>query len=140
MVGGTVGEVVESRNAAFAAGDNVVGGGGWQQYAVVDAAGTAMLRKVDTTRVPLSAYLGAVGMPGVTAWVGLTMIIAPKAGETVVVSAASGAVGGVWASWPRRAAAAWWASPAAPTSAPTWWTNWVSTPASTTSSTATWRR
>jgi NADPH-dependent curcumin reductase CurA len=95
MVGGTVGEVIESRNPAFAAGDHVVGGGGWQQYAVVDAAGTAMLRKVDTTRVPMSAYLGAVGMPGVTAWVGLTMIIAPKAGETVVVSAASGAVGGV---------------------------------------------
>jgi hypothetical protein len=52
-----------------------------------------VLRKVDTTQVPLSAYLGAVGMPGVTAWVGLTQIIEPKAGETVVVSAASGAVG-----------------------------------------------
>jgi hypothetical protein len=54
-----------------------------------------MLRKVDARRIPLSAYLGAVGMPGVTAWVGLTQIIAPKAGETVVVSAASGAVGSV---------------------------------------------
>ncbi len=93
MVGGTVGEVVESRHAAFAAGDKVVGMGGWQQYAVVDGAAPGMLRKVDTTHVPLSAYLGAVGMPGVTAWVGLTQIIAPKAGETVVVSAASGAVG-----------------------------------------------
>ena len=55
----------------------------------------AMLRKVDTTHIPLSAYLGTVGMPGVTAWYGLVKIIAPKAGETVVVSAASGAVGTV---------------------------------------------
>ena len=54
-----------------------------------------MLRKVDTTHIPLSAYLGTVGMPGVTAWYGLNKIIAPKAGETVVVSAASGAVGTV---------------------------------------------
>ena len=52
-----------------------------------------VLRKVDTTQIPLSAYLGAVGMPGVTAWYGLTQIIEPKAGETMVVSAASGAVG-----------------------------------------------
>ena len=95
MVGGTVGEVVESRSPAFAAGDHVVGGGGWQQYAVVEGPGLAMMRKVDTRHVPMSAYLGAVGMPGVTAWVGLQMIIAPKEGETVVVSAASGAVGGV---------------------------------------------
>jgi hypothetical protein len=95
MVGGTVGEVVESRNAAFKAGDHVVGGGGWQQYSVVPGTHTAALRKVDTSRVPLSAYLGAVGMPGVTAWVGLTSIIEAKAGETIVVSAASGAVGSV---------------------------------------------
>jgi hypothetical protein len=54
-----------------------------------------VLKKVETTHVPLSAYLGAVGMPGVTAWYGLNRIIEPKAGETVVVSAASGAVGGV---------------------------------------------
>ena len=95
MIGGTVGEVVESRHPGFAAGDQVVGMGGWQQYSVVDAGQPGMLRKVDTTHVPLSAYLGAVGMPGVTAWVGLTQIIEPKAGETVVVDAASGAVGGV---------------------------------------------
>jgi NADPH-dependent curcumin reductase CurA len=94
MIGGTVGEVVESRHPGFAAGDRVVGMGGWQQYSVVDAGQPGMLRKVDTTHVPLSAYLGAVGMPGVTAWVGLTQIIEPKAGETVVVDAASGAVGG----------------------------------------------
>jgi NADPH-dependent curcumin reductase CurA len=95
MIGGTVGEVVESRHPGFAVGDKVVGMGGWQQYAVVDGAAAALLRKVDDSKVPLSAYLGAVGMPGVTAWVGLTMILAPKPGETVVVSAASGAVGGV---------------------------------------------
>ena len=94
MIGGTVGEVVESRHPGFAAGDTVVGMGGWQQYSVVDATQLGMLRKVDTTHIPLAAYLGAVGMPGVTAWVGLTQIIAPKEGETVVVDAASGAVGG----------------------------------------------
>ena len=93
MLGGTVGEVLESRHPGFAAGDSVVGAGGWQQYALVQGAGLAAWRKVDVSRVPLAAYLGAVGMPGVTAWVGLSMIIAPKAGETVAVSAASGAVG-----------------------------------------------
>jgi NADPH-dependent curcumin reductase CurA len=95
MQGGTAGEVVQSKNDNFKAGDKVVGAGGWQLYQKVDAAQRGMLRKVDTSRVPLSAYLGAVGMPGVTAWYGLTKIIEPKAGETVVVSAASGAVGGV---------------------------------------------
>ncbi len=95
MQGGTVGEVVASKSAAYQVGDKVVGGGGWQQYQLVDAQAQAMMRKVDTTHVPLSAYLGAVGMPGVTAWVGLMTIIEPKAGETVVVSAASGAVGAV---------------------------------------------
>jgi len=93
MQGGTVGEVVESRNAKFATGDKVVGFGGWQEYSVVDGNQPGMLRKVDTTHVPLSHYLGAVGMPGVTAWYGLVKIIEPKAGQTIVVSAASGAVG-----------------------------------------------
>ena len=96
MIGGTVGEVVESRNARFAVGDKVVGMGGWQEYSVVDAVQPGALRKVDTTQVPLSHYLGAVGMPGVTAWYGLVKIIAPKAGETVVVSAATGAVGSAY--------------------------------------------
>lgn len=91
--GGTVGEVVESRHPKFAVGDKVVGFGGWQEYGVVDANQPGVLRKVDTTHVPLSHYLGAVGMPGVTAWYGLVKIIAPKAGETLVVTAASGAVG-----------------------------------------------
>lgn len=97
MGGGTVGEVVESRNAKFAVGDKVVGMGGWQQYSVVDANQPGALRKVDTTHVPLSAYLGAVGMPGVTAWYGLVKIIEPKTGETMVVSAATGAVGSAFA-------------------------------------------
>ena len=92
MVGGTAGEVVESRNPAFAAGDRVVAYLGWQEYGVSDGAG---VYKVDTRHVPLSAYLGPVGMPGVTAWYGLNRIIEPKQGETIVVSAASGAVGSV---------------------------------------------
>ncbi len=92
MLGGTVGEVVESRHAKFQAGDKVVGMGGWQLYSVVDGNAPGLLRRVDTTHVPLSYYLGAVGMPGVTAWYGLVKIINPKPGETVVVSAATGAV------------------------------------------------
>ncbi len=91
MIGGTAGEVVESRNPSFAAGDQVVGMGGWQEYSVV----TGGIRKVDTSRIPLAAYLGPVGMPGVTAWYGLFKIIEPTAGNTIVVSAASGAVGSV---------------------------------------------
>jgi NADPH-dependent curcumin reductase len=91
--GGTVGEVVESKHPKYAVGDKVVGFGGWQEYSVVDGSQPGALKKVDTTHVPLSHYLGAVGMPGVTAWYGLVKIIAPKAGETVVITAASGAVG-----------------------------------------------
>jgi NADPH-dependent curcumin reductase CurA len=93
MQGGTVGEVVESRSPKYQPGDKVVGFGGWQEYSVVDAEQPGSLRKVDTTHVPLSHYLGAVGMPGVTAWYGLVKIIEPKEGQTIVVSAASGAVG-----------------------------------------------
>ncbi len=92
MIGGTVGEVVESKNPTFSIGDKVVGMYGWQEFGTSDGKG---LRKVDDTHIPLSAYLGPVGMPGVTAWLGLNKIIEPKAGETVVVSAASGAVGSV---------------------------------------------
>ena len=97
MIGGTVGEVAERQNPKFAVGDKVVGMGGWQEYSVVDGNAPGMLRKVDTTHVPLSFYLGAVGMPGVTAWYGLVKIIAPKPGATVVVSAATGAVGSAFA-------------------------------------------
>jgi NADPH-dependent curcumin reductase CurA len=96
MIGGTVGEVVDSHHPKFAVGDHVVGMGGWQEYSVVDARQIGALRKVDTAQVPLSYYLGAVGMPGVTAWYGLVKIIEPKAGETVTVSAASGAVGSAY--------------------------------------------
>ena len=95
MVGGTVGEVVASRDPGFVAGDLVVGMGGWQEFSVVDVRTPGQLRKVDAARIPLSAYLGVVGMPGVTAWYGLNKICEPTSGETVVVSAASGAVGGV---------------------------------------------
>jgi len=97
MQGGTVGEVVESKNPRYQPGDPVVGFGGWQLYSVVNAEQAGALRKVDTTHVPLSHYLGAVGMPGVTAWYGLVKIIAPKAGDTVVISAATGAVGSAFA-------------------------------------------
>jgi NADPH-dependent curcumin reductase CurA len=92
MTGGTVGEVVESHNGRFKPGDSVVGRLGWQQYAVSDGEGLA---KVDTKLIPASCYLGVAGMPGATAWIGLLEHCQPKAGETVVVSAASGAVGSV---------------------------------------------
>jgi NADPH-dependent curcumin reductase len=92
MVGETISEVIESRNPKFKAGDTVAAQAGWQQYAVFDGRG---VRPVDPKLAPLSAWLSAVGMPGVTAWYGLLKIGQPKAGETVVVSAASGAVGSV---------------------------------------------
>lgn len=92
MLGGTVGEVVASENPAFRVGEQVSGYDGWQEFGTSDGSG---LTRVDTTTIPLSAYLGVAGMPGVTAWVGLRHLIDAKAGETVVVSAASGAVGSV---------------------------------------------
>jgi len=92
MQGGTAGEVVESRHADFKAGDEVVGRLGWQSFANVPA---RELRRIDTRRVPMQAWLGAVGMPGVTAWVGINDILSPQPGQTLVVSAASGAVGSV---------------------------------------------
>ena len=92
MVGGTVGEVVSSNNPKFKPGDKVVGTLGWQLYGVNDG---SALQRVDASKVPLSAYLGVLGMPGATAWVGLMDICAPKAGDTVVITAASGAVGSV---------------------------------------------
>jgi NADPH-dependent curcumin reductase CurA len=90
MTGGTVGEVIESRHTGFKAGELVNGALGWQEYTVTDGTG---VRKVDGAKAPPSYYLGVLGMPGVTAWMGLLDIAQPKAGETVVVSAASGAVG-----------------------------------------------
>jgi NADPH-dependent curcumin reductase CurA len=90
MVGRTVGEVIESKNPKFKSGDIVAGNYGWQQYGCSDGAD---VRKIDASRVPMSTYLGVIGMPGVTAWIGLLDICQPKPGETVVVSAAAGAVG-----------------------------------------------
>jgi len=92
MVGGAVGEVAESNNPKFKPGDHVVGPLGWQLYAVSGGEG---LVKIDPKLVPPSYYLGVAGMPGATAWVGLLEHCQPKVGETVVVSAASGAVGSV---------------------------------------------
>ena len=91
MCGEVAGEVIASKNAKFAVGDLVHGDMGWQQYPVSDGKG---LRKLDP-RVPMTANLSVVGMPGATAWVGLVDIGQPKEGETVVVSAAAGAVGGI---------------------------------------------
>jgi NADPH-dependent curcumin reductase CurA len=92
MVGQTVGEVVASRDAAFRPGDKVLAPLGWQLYGV---AGARHLTAIDIVRAPASYYLGLLGMPGITAWLGLHEIGRPKAGETLVVSAASGAVGSV---------------------------------------------
>jgi len=92
MVGQTVGEVVVSNAAGFAPGDAVVTSTGWQLYGIAKA---HEIYKVDARRAPVSCYLGVLGMPGMTAWFGLFDIGQPKPGDTVVVSAASGAVGSV---------------------------------------------
>jgi NADPH-dependent curcumin reductase len=92
MIGGTVGEIVESKNVDYKVGEAIVGMGGWQEYFVSNGEG---LMKVDTHALSPSVYLGCVGMTGVTAWYGLNKIGQPKTGQTVVVSAASGAVGSV---------------------------------------------
>src|SRR5215510_1113764 len=90
MEGGTVSRVEASRHRDFAAGDVVLSRAGWQEYAISDGAG---LRKLDPKRAPLSTALGVLGMPGMTAYTGLTIIGQPKAGETVAVAAATGPVG-----------------------------------------------
>lgn len=92
MAGQTVGEVLESKHPIFAPGDKVLTQLGWQLYGVAPGAG---LSKIDATRAPASCYLGVLGVPGMTAWFGLNEIGQPRAGETVVVSAAAGAVGSV---------------------------------------------
>jgi NADPH-dependent curcumin reductase len=92
MVGGTVGRIVATRDPGYAVGDIVLGFGGWQEFALSPA---SALRKLDPGAAPISTALGVLGMPGMTAYVGLTEIGQPKAGETVVVAAASGAVGSV---------------------------------------------
>jgi NADPH-dependent curcumin reductase CurA len=90
MIGATAGQVVASKHPQFAEGELVAGMLGWAEMGVADG---AMLRKVDVSQVPLSTSLGVLGMPGVTAWYGISQILLPEAGETVLVSAASGAVG-----------------------------------------------
>jgi NADPH-dependent curcumin reductase CurA len=90
MGGGAVGKVLASRHSGFAEGEYVVGMFGWQQYALSDGAG---VMKVDPQVAPISTSLGVLGMPGLTAYFGLLDICAPRAGETVVVSGAAGAVG-----------------------------------------------
>lgn len=92
MVGGVVSQVIASNNAAFAEGDIVQGNFGWQEYAASDGAGVQL---VDASLAPISTAVGVLGMPGMTAYFGLLEVGQPAAGETVVVSAASGAVGGV---------------------------------------------
>ena len=91
MVGGTVSQVVESNLPGFHAGEIVLTANGWQDYALSDGDG---VRKLDPAAAPISTAVGVLGMPGFTAYVGLLDHGKPKAGETVVVSAASGAVGG----------------------------------------------
>jgi len=92
MVGQTVGEVLQSRHPQFKPGMKVLTPLGWQLYGVAKGSD---LTTIDTTSVPASYYLGILGMPGMTAWFGLNEIGKPKSGETLVVSAASGAVGSV---------------------------------------------
>ena len=92
MTGETAGEVVESKHPKFKPGDKVTAPSGWQLYW---SGKGDLLTKVDASKVPLSYFLGCLGMPGRTAYFGMKEICAPKPGETVVVSAASGAVGSV---------------------------------------------
>ncbi|MGA9868262.1 MAG: NADP-dependent oxidoreductase [Acetobacteraceae bacterium] len=102
MTGETVGEIVASAAPGFAAGDIVVGPRGWATHNVARA---EQLAKLDRHGPPLSTYLGVLGMPGATAYSGMTDIGQPKAGETVVISAASGAVGSVAGQLAKRAGA-----------------------------------
>jgi NADPH-dependent curcumin reductase len=129
MVGGTVGQVVRSNLDGFAPGDFVVGYGGWQEYATFSA-GEA--RKVDPKIAPISTALGVLGMPGQTAYVGLREIGRPKAGETLVVAAASGRSARWSARSPGSGAAGWSASPAPKPSASLSAASWASMPASIT--------
>jgi NADPH-dependent curcumin reductase CurA len=96
MIGGTVGEVIESKHPEFTVGQTVQCMGGWQEYSVINANLPGALKPVNAGKISISHFLGAVGMPGVTAWYGLVKIIQAKPGATVTVSAASGAVGSAY--------------------------------------------
>ena len=102
MTGETIGEVVASRSPDFAPGEVVLGSRGWQTHSLTSA---QRLTKLPRDAAPLSAYLGVLGMPGTTAYSGMTDIGQPKAGETAVISAASGAVGSVAGQLAKRAGA-----------------------------------
>src|SRR6516225_8410947 len=102
MEGRVVGEVARSRDPGYREGDYVLGGFGWQLYSAVPGQG---LLKLDPAEAPLSTALGVLGMPGLTAYVGLDEIGKPQRGETVVISAASGAVGAVVGQLAKRAGA-----------------------------------
>lgn len=91
MIGGTVGEVIASRHPDWQAGDHVAGLFGWSEIGVSNGQG---LRRIENRGIPLSAYLGVLGMPGMTAWYGVHQILKPAAGQVAVISSASGAVGG----------------------------------------------
>ena len=110
MVGTAVGEVIESRHEKFKAGDFVETRTGWQLYGRSDGGG---VRKIDPAYVPLSAYLGAVGMPGVTAWIGLTSTAEPNPAKRSSCRRRAARWAAPPASSPNSRAAAWWASPAA---------------------------
>jgi NADPH-dependent curcumin reductase CurA len=92
LEGGAVGQVVASRASGLAVGDSVMSMLGWREYALASA---GYFQKIDPSLAPIQAFLGTLGMPGLTAWVGLFKIAGLKDGETVFVSAAAGAVGTV---------------------------------------------
>ena len=93
IYGQAVGVVLASRNPAFAEGDAVtISDGGWQEYSISNG---ASVNRIDTALAPATAWLGVLGVSGFTAWVGIQDFVGPRAGETIVVSAASGAVGSV---------------------------------------------
>jgi NADPH-dependent curcumin reductase CurA len=118
MLGGTVGVVAASGHEGFAVGDTVLAFGGWQEYALVAGEALRMVHRIDPNLAPLQRYLGALGMPGMTAWYGLNRIIEPKAVRLSWSARPRVRLARWWGSWPSQRAVASLASPAAPRSAP----------------------